>query len=73
MPGSDAASSSIAFRRGSIDAVICRARMMLVAALDGGVLPDSRHDFVIEGNALDLLFAEMRRAANVDGRQRLVA
>lgn len=52
---------------------ICRARMMLVAALDGGVLPDSRHDFVIEGNALDLLFAEMRRAANVDGRQRLVA
>jgi len=41
--------------------------------LDGGVLPDSRHDFVIEGNALDLLFAEMRRAANVDGRQRLVA
>lgn len=58
---------------GTVKSRICRARMMLVAALDGGVLPDSRHDFVIEGNALDLLFAEMRRAANADGRQRLVA
>ena len=58
---------------GTVKSRICRARMMLVAALDGGVLPDSRHDFVIEGNALDLLFAEMRRAANADGRERLVA
>ncbi|MEN9931985.1 MAG: hypothetical protein RIS17_558 [Pseudomonadota bacterium] len=58
---------------GTVKSRICRARMMLVAALDGGLLPDSRHDFVIEGNALDLLFAEMRRAANADGRERLVA
>lgn len=58
---------------GTVKSRICRARMMLVAALEGGVLPDSRHDFVIEGNALDLLFAEMRRAANMDGRERLVA
>ncbi len=58
---------------GTVKSRICRARMMLVAALDGGVLPDSRHDFVIEGNALDLLFIEMRRAANSDGKDRLVA
>ena len=58
---------------GTVKSRICRARMMLVSALDGGVLPDSRHDFVIEGNALDLLFMEMRRAANADGKERLVA
>lgn len=58
---------------GTVKSRICRARMMLVAALDSGVLPDSRHDFVIEGNALDLLFIEMRRAANSDGKDRLVA
>ena len=58
---------------GTVKSRICRARMMLVAALDSGVLPDSRHDFVLEGNALDLLFAEMRRAANADGRARRVA
>ncbi len=58
---------------GTVKSRICRARMMLVSALDGGVLPDSRHDFVIEGNALDLLFIEMRRAANSDGKDRLVA
>ena len=58
---------------GTVKSRICRARAMLVAALDGGVLPDSRHDFVLEGNALDLLFAEMRRAANADGQKRLVA
>ena len=58
---------------GTVKSRICRARIMLVAALDGGVLPDSRHDFVLEGNALDLLFAEMRRTANADGRERRVA
>lgn len=58
---------------GTVKSRICRARMMLVAALEGGVLPDSRHDFVLEGSALDLLFAEMRRAANVDQRECLVA
>ena len=58
---------------GTVKSRLCRARMMLVAALDGGLLPDSRHDFVIEGNALDLLFIEMRRAANSDGKDRLVA
>lgn len=58
---------------GTVKSRICRARMMLVAALEGGVLPDSRHDFVIEGNAMDLLFAEMRRAANADQHECLVA
>jgi RNA polymerase sigma-70 factor (ECF subfamily) len=49
---------------GTVKSRICRARAMLVSVMDGGVLPDSRHDFVMEGNAMDLLFGEMRRASN---------
>lgn len=51
---------------GTVKSRICRARAMLVAALDSGILPDSRHDFVLNGNAMDLLFVEMRTAANFD-------
>lgn len=58
---------------GTVKSRICRARAMLVAALDGGILPDSRHDFLIDGNAIDLLFAEMRHAANLERPDRLAA
>ncbi|MBN8500565.1 MAG: sigma-70 family RNA polymerase sigma factor [Sphingomonadales bacterium] len=49
---------------GTVKSRICRARAMLMAALDSGVLPDARHDYVLEGDAMDLLFAEMQAAAN---------
>ncbi|MBS0482291.1 MAG: sigma-70 family RNA polymerase sigma factor [Proteobacteria bacterium] len=49
---------------GTVKSRICRARAMLSAAIEGGQLPDSRHDFVIEGDAANLLFAELNRVAN---------
>lgn len=58
---------------GTVKSRICRARAMLASVLDGGVLADSRHDFVLEGNAMDLLFAEMNRAARPEQTLRLAA
>lgn len=58
---------------GTVKSRICRARAMLAAALEGGQLPDARHDFVLEGDAIDLMFAELRRVANANGLARLVA
>ena len=49
---------------GTVKSRICRARAMLAAAIDGGQLPDARHDFVMEGNALDLLFQQLHKIAN---------
>jgi RNA polymerase sigma-70 factor (ECF subfamily) len=49
---------------GTVKSRICRARAMLSAALEGGQLPDSRHDFVMEGDASELLFARLRQIAN---------
>jgi RNA polymerase sigma factor (sigma-70 family) len=49
---------------GTVKSRICRARAMLAAALEGGQLPDSRHDFVMEGDASELLFARLRQIAN---------
>ena len=49
---------------GTVKSRICRARAMLSAAIDGGQLPDFRHDFVMEGNALDLLFEQLHKIAN---------
>ena len=51
---------------GTVKSRICRARALLAAAIDGGQLQDSRHDFVMEGDATELLFAQMRRIANCD-------
>ncbi|HMO68580.1 MAG TPA: sigma-70 family RNA polymerase sigma factor [Novosphingobium sp.] len=58
---------------GTVKSRICRARAMLAAALESGQLPDARHDFVLEGDAIDLMFAELRRVANANGLERLVA
>lgn len=52
---------------GTVKSRVCRARAMLVAALEGGSLPDARHDFVMTGDAIDLLFAELGRVANANG------
>jgi RNA polymerase sigma factor (sigma-70 family) len=49
---------------GTVKSRICRARAMLSAAIEGGQLPDARHDFVMEGDAMDLLFSQLREVAN---------
>lgn len=49
---------------GTVKSRICRARAQLVSTLDGGILPDSRHDFVMEGDAIDLLLARVATIAN---------
>lgn len=54
---------------GTVKSRICRARAMLANALDSGILPDARHDFVMEGDTMELLLAHMQRASNADGRQ----
>jgi RNA polymerase sigma-70 factor (ECF subfamily) len=51
---------------GTVKSRICRARAMLAAAIEGGQLPDARHDFVMEGDAIDLLFGKLRSIANSD-------
>lgn len=58
---------------GTVKSRICRARAMLAAALEGGQLPDARHDFVLKGDVIDMMFAELRRVANANGLARLAA
>lgn len=53
---------------GTVKSRICRARAMLAAAIEGGQLPDARHDYVMEGDAVDLLFAKLRSIANSDAK-----
>lgn len=58
---------------GTVKSRICRARAMLASVIDGGVLPDSRHDFVLEGDATELLLAMVRQASNAEGARRAAA
>lgn len=58
---------------GTVKSRICRARAMLSATLEGGQLPDSRHDFVMEGDAIELLFDRLRAIANSDQASRNAA
>ncbi|MFM5929278.1 MAG: sigma-70 family RNA polymerase sigma factor [Novosphingobium sp.] len=54
---------------GTVKSRICRARAMLASTIEGGQLPDARHDFVMEGDATELLFAQMRLIANAPGNE----
>jgi len=58
---------------GTVKSRICRARAMLANALESGVLPDARHDFVLEGDATDLLLAMVRQASNAERDHRAAA
>lgn len=49
---------------GTVKSRICRARAMLASLIDGGQMADSRHDFVMAGDATEILFAQMRVIAN---------
>ncbi len=58
---------------GTVKSRICRARAQLVSVLDGGILPDSRHGFVMEGDAIDLLLARVSTIANRCSHARMAA
>ncbi|MDE2435128.1 MAG: sigma-70 family RNA polymerase sigma factor [Sphingomonadales bacterium] len=55
---------------GTVKSRICRARAMLASVIENGQLPDSRHNFVMEGDAIELMFAELRRVANNNAERR---
>jgi hypothetical protein len=42
---------------------IARARAALSAVLEGGILPDFRHNFVLEGEVLDAFITQFRQIA----------
>jgi len=48
---------------GTIKSRIARARAALSATIDGGILPDFRHDFVLKGEVLDAFTAELHKFA----------
>lgn len=45
---------------GTVKSRIARARAALSAVLENGILPDSRHDFVLEGEVLDAFIAKFK-------------
>ncbi|WP_260927837.1 sigma-70 family RNA polymerase sigma factor [Novosphingobium sp. 9] len=51
---------------GTVKSRICRARSMLSKIIESGQLPDSRHNFVLTGEAIDAFFAEMALIANAN-------
>lgn len=58
---------------GTVKSRICRARAMLSKIIESGQLPDSRHDFVLTGDAIDAFFAELGKISNVDELRSLAA
>ena len=49
---------------GTVKSRISRARAMLANVVESGQLPDFRHNFVIRGSAIDMLFDELAEIAN---------
>lgn len=58
---------------GTVKSRICRARAMLSAVIESGQLPDSRHEFVLKGEAIDAFFEELIKIANTDESESFVA
>ncbi len=58
---------------GTVKSRISRARAMLAAVMDGGVLPDFRHNFVLEGDVVDTFFAQLKRVMAQEEQKRLAA
>ncbi|TYC86406.1 sigma-70 family RNA polymerase sigma factor [Novosphingobium sp. BW1] len=58
---------------GTVKSRICRARAMLSKIIESGQLPDSRHEFVLTGEAIDAFFAELGKVSNVEELRRIAA
>lgn len=58
---------------GTVKSRIARARAALSAVLEGGVLPDFRHNFVLEGEVLEAFIAQFRQIAPAHLTLRLAA
>lgn len=58
---------------GTVKSRVCRARALLTSVIESGQVPDARHEFVIQGNAMAELFAELARIANNDALDILAA
>ncbi|WP_226016049.1 sigma-70 family RNA polymerase sigma factor [Novosphingobium sp. FKTRR1] len=49
---------------GTVKSRIARARATMSAMLENGVMPDNRHNFVLEGEVLDAFFAQLHEVAS---------
>jgi len=58
---------------GTVKSRIARARGALSAVLETGILPDSRHNFVLQGEVLDAFIAKFRLIAPAHIASRLAA
>lgn len=58
---------------GTVKSRISRARAMLSAVMEGGVLPDFRHNFVMEGDVIETFFAQLRHVLANEEQKRLAA
>ena len=58
---------------GTIKSRIARARAALSATIEGGILPDFRHNFVLKGEVLDAFIAELHKIAPEQVIARLAA
>jgi RNA polymerase sigma-70 factor (ECF subfamily) len=48
---------------GTVKSRIARARAALASAIESGVLPDARSNFILKGDVLDAFFDELRKVA----------
>jgi len=58
---------------GTVKSRIARARAALSAALESGILPDFRHNFVMEGDVMDAFMGELKKVVANFEALRLVA
>ncbi len=58
---------------GTVKSRISRARAMLAAVMESGVLPDFRHNFILEGDVIDTFFAQLNQVVAQEQQKRLAA
>lgn len=58
---------------GTVKSRISRARAMLAAVMDSGVLPDFRHNFVLEGDVIEAFFAQLKQVVAHEEQKRMAA
>lgn len=58
---------------GTVKSRISRARAMLAAVMESGVLPDFRHNFVLQGDVVETFFAQLQQVVAQEHQKRLAA